>query len=119
MAQKVQVVLIDDLDGSEASQTIGFGLDGSTYEIDLTEAHARELRDALATWVAHARKVSGSARAGGAGRATTPRRSKARVDAAQLQEIRRWAKENGHEIKDRGRISQDIQDAYQAAHAAG
>ncbi|MBJ7530911.1 MAG: Lsr2 family protein, partial [Nocardioides sp.] len=64
MAQKIHIVLEDDLDGSEASETVTFGLDGTTYEIDLTDEHATELREALAPYVGHARKVSGSARRG-------------------------------------------------------
>ena len=62
MAQKVQIILEDDLDGSEASQTISFALDGTSYEIDLNDKNAAVLRDALATYVGHARKVSGSRR---------------------------------------------------------
>ena len=57
MAQKVQVLLVDDVDGGTADETVTFGLDGVTYEIDLTSAHAAELRDAFAHWVGHARKV--------------------------------------------------------------
>ena len=62
MAQKVQTLFIDDLDGSEADGTVRFGLDGTEYEIDLNAEHAQQLRDALARYVGAARRVSGSAR---------------------------------------------------------
>ncbi len=103
MAQKVQVVLVDDIDGGHADETVRFGLDGTTYEIDLSSAHARELRDALATWVAAGRKVTGRS----AGR---PRVSN------DTSKIRAWAKSNGYAVSERGRISADIRAAYNAAH---
>ena len=62
MAQKVHIVLEDDLDGSDATQTVTFGLDGTSYEIDLNDKNAGALRDALATYVGHARKVTGTRR---------------------------------------------------------
>ena len=70
MAQKVQVLLVDDIDGGTADETVTFGLDGVTYEIDLTSGHASELRDAFAQWVGHARKVGGrtAAKSGSYGR---------------------------------------------------
>jgi hypothetical protein len=58
MAQKVNIILVDDIDGSDASETVTFGLDGTSYEIDLNDTNAAALRDALATYVGHARKVS-------------------------------------------------------------
>ncbi|MEC9052532.1 MAG: Lsr2 family protein, partial [Actinomycetota bacterium] len=60
MAQKVQIILEDDLDGGEADETVSFALDGTSYEIDLNEDNATKLREALATYVGHARKVTGS-----------------------------------------------------------
>ena len=65
MAQKVNIVLIDDIDGSEAVETVSFGLDGTTYEIDLNKKNAAALRDAIGQYVAHARKVTGGGRRGG------------------------------------------------------
>ncbi|HEY0187099.1 MAG TPA: Lsr2 family protein [Cellulomonas sp.] len=109
MAQKVQVLLVDDIDGGTADETVTFALDGVSYEIDLTAAHAVELRDALATWVANARKVGGRSSAARSG-AARPRRSS---DAGA---VRAWAKENGFEISERGRISAEIREAYDAAH---
>lgn len=110
MAQKVQVILIDDLDGGEATETVRFGLDQFTYDIDLSDAHAKELREALAPYVATARKA-GNAK-GGARRASTPTRS----NSTRLAKIREWAKDNGYSIGDRGRVSKEIVDAYDAAH---
>ena len=60
MAQKVQIILEDDLDGGEADETVSFALDGTSYEIDLNEANATKMREALAPYVGHARKVTGS-----------------------------------------------------------
>jgi hypothetical protein len=113
MAQKVQVLLVDDIDGGAADETVTFALDGVSYEIDLTTEHASELRDALGTWVGHARKVGGRSggRSGGSssGGGSRPRRSS---DAGA---VRAWAKENGHEVSERGRISAEIREAYEAA----
>ncbi|MDM8083492.1 Lsr2 family protein [Cellulomonas cellasea] len=109
MAQKVQVLLVDDIDGGNADETVTFSLDGVSYEIDLTSAHAAELRDAMATWVGHARKVGGRS----AGRTSRARRSGGGVDAGA---IRDWAKANGHPVSERGRISADVRAAYEAAH---
>ncbi len=109
MAQKVQVLLVDDIDGGTADETVTFSLDGVSYEIDLTAAHASELRDSLATWVGHARKVGGRSAAGrGAAR---PRRS-----ASDAGAIREWAKSNGFEVSERGRISAEVRKAYEAAN---
>jgi len=110
MAQKVQVLLVDDIDGGNADETVTFGLDGVTYEIDLTAGHATELRDALAQWVGHARKVGGRT----AGRSAAPRGR--RSSSGDAQAIREWAKENGHKVSERGRISADVKSAYDAAH---
>lgn len=59
MAKKVQIILEDDIDGSEAAETVSFALDGTSYEIDLSDANAAKLRDSLALFVGHAQKVSG------------------------------------------------------------
>ncbi len=117
MAQKVQVVLIDDLEGGDAAETVTFGLDGVTYEIDLNEANAAKLRDALAVWVGNARKVTGrGSRSGGASsgaRAGSGRRSASGEDTAAIRE---WAKSNGHQVSERGRISAAVREAYDKAH---
>jgi hypothetical protein len=112
MAQRVQVLLIDDIDGSTADETVTFSLDGVSYEIDLTSAHAAELRDAFASWVGHARKVGGRtvSRTAGRGR-RTPGPANGEATA-----IREWARSNGHEMSERGRIPAAVRAAYVAAH---
>lgn len=108
MAQKVNIVLVDDLDGSEADETVAFGLDGTSYEIDLTSANAEKLREALAPYVGHARKV-GSGRRGGSGRRT----STSRAGTTDLKEIRAWARKNGWpDLGDRGRIPEAVREAW-------
>ena len=108
MAQKVHIVLEDDLDGSDATQTVSFGLDGTSYEIDLNDKNAAALREALATYVGHGRKVSGSRR----GR----RSSAATANGHSAKEIRDWARSNGHKVPERGRIPGDVREAFEAAH---
>ena len=107
MAQRVQVVLEDDLDGGKADETVTFGLDGATYEIDLSKKNAAKLRDAMSAYVGSGRRVSGRR---GAGRARS--RGRGGSDSAQIRE---WAKSNGYEVSERGRISAEIRDAYNSA----
>ena len=113
MAQKVQIILEDDLDGTEASETVSFALDGTSYEIDLTAENAAEMRDAFARYVGHARKVS-SSRRGGSGRRTSTASSSG--SGANTKDIRDWAREKGMEVSERGRISAEVREAYDAAH---
>ncbi|MDV6011433.1 Lsr2 family protein [Haloechinothrix sp. LS1_15] len=111
MAQKVLVSLIDDLDGGEAEETVEFGLDGVTYQIDLSAENAEELRDALAQYIEHARRAGGrkkSSSKSGGGRASRS----ASVDREQNQAIRAWARKNGYQVSDRGRIPSEVVDAY-------
>jgi hypothetical protein len=107
MAQRVEVILIDDIDGSSAVETITFGLDGVSYEIDLSEEHAKRLRDDFAQWTGHARRTQG-------GRRTTTRRAGTR--RSNVSEIREWARANGYKVSDRGRISAEVQEAYAKAN---
>jgi hypothetical protein len=111
MAQKIHIVLEDDLDGSEATETVTFGLDGTSYEIDLNDAHAAALRDALATYVGHGRKVGSAPRRGRKSTATA-----AAGTGPSAKEIRDWARENGHDVPERGRVSAEVREAYDAAH---
>ncbi len=117
MARRTTVEVQDDLDGSPAAETVSFSLDGAAFEIDLSSDNAAQLRAAFAPWVTGARRVSAQrlrARGEDPGPldpSRTPRR-----DAEQVGAIRRWAREQGHEIGDRGRIPQKIEDAYHAAH---
>ena len=113
MVQKTQVVLVDDIDGTEAEETVTFALDGVTYEIDLTSAHASELRDALATWIGHARKTTTR---GGSGTSARSGARRGGADRAQLAKIREWAKENGYQISDRGRIPGNVLQAFDSSN---
>jgi Lsr2 len=114
MAQQTTVRFIDDLDGSDASGTFDFSLEGRQYQIDLSDENAAKLRDALAPYIDVARKAGG--RSGGRGRqrqtavAEKPARSKREETAA----IRQWAREHGHQVSDRGRIPKSVMEAYQA-----
>jgi hypothetical protein len=110
MAQKVLVSLVDDLDGSEADETVEFGLDGINYSIDLSNENAEELRDALAQYVEHARRAGGRKRAGRP--SAKPAASSASVDREQNQAIRAWARKNGFQVSDRGRIPSEVVEAY-------
>ena len=102
MAQKIQTLFIDDLDGSAAEGTVRFGLDGTEYEIDLNAKHAQELRDALARYVGGARRVGGAARQ----QARGARRGSA--SGLNSTEVREWAKAQGIEVKDRGRVPAEL-----------
>ena len=116
MAQRVITRLTDDLDGeSEASETISFGLDGSQYEIDLTVEHAQDLRDVLNAYIDAARNASprrvATRRSSGSGT-----KQQAAGDKPDLNAIRHWARNNGHQVSDRGRISGAIMQEYQASN---
>lgn len=111
MAQRVQVQLIDDLNGLAAQETVRFGLDGTKYEIDLTADNAAQLRSALSEYVAKGRKVTGAR----PGQPPQPGLSATRK-REELQQIRKWAEKNGLNPRSRGRISQPILDAYTKAH---
>ncbi len=106
MARKIIQMLVDDIDGSEASQTVTFGLDGATYEIDLNDEHAAALRESIEEWVAKAHRVAGR---------SNRRRGSSPRSSSDNQKIRDWARENGHEVSDRGRISAEIRKAYAEA----
>jgi len=111
MAQKVLISMVDDIDGGEAHGTVTFGLDGVTYEIDLSDQHADELREELATYIGSARRIGGRKTRGTAPvPATTP-------DRERTQAIRAWAGDNGYDVSQRGRISSTVVEAYDAAQA--
>ena len=109
MAQKIQTLFIDDLDGSEAEGTIRFGLDGTEYEIDLNAEHAQALRDVLARYVHAARRAGGGAR--------RPARGGRRTSAGGVDstEVREWAKAQGIDVKDRGRVPGELVVKFKAA----
>lgn len=116
MAQKVQVLLVDDIDGGEAEETVSFSLDGVSYEIDLSAKNASTLRDAVAPYVGAARKAGRTA-AMKAVAATRTRvsGSTATADREQNQAIREWAKKRGFKVSDRGRIPSDIVKQFHAS----
>jgi Lsr2 len=116
VAQQVSVKLVDDLDGSEAVDTVAFSIDGRQYEMDLSDKNAAKLRDALAPFVASARQIGGGRR-----RRTSPKTApggKARqmTDRERTIAIREWARQQGHQVADRGRIPSSIVEAYEKAH---
>jgi hypothetical protein len=107
VAQKVNIILVDDIDGSNAVETVSFGLDGTTYEIDLNKKNAAALRDALAAYVGHGRKVTGA----------RGRRSAAKTNVGpSAREVRDWARSNGFSVPDRGRIPGDVRAAFDKAN---
>ena len=118
MARKVQVILSDDLDENlPADETVSFSLDGTSYEIDLAEKNAKELRDVFSRYVSAALKVGrGSRTSGGGGGGGRGRSTGGRMDREQAGAIRDWARKNGHAVSDRGRIPASVVDAYEAAH---
>jgi hypothetical protein len=114
MAKHTQVILIDDLDGGDANETVAFAIDGTSYEIDLSDGNAKRLREALSPFVGKARRAEsvptrGRRRGAGVG----AQRAMSREKSA---EIRAWAKQHGHPVSERGRIAASIVEAYEAAH---
>jgi hypothetical protein len=103
MAQRVVTLLEDDFDGSKANETVSFALDGVEYSIDLNDAHAKELREALSRYTKAARKTGGRVRA-------------VRSSSLNAREVRLWAAEQGLQVNTRGRIQADIMEKYMAAH---
>jgi hypothetical protein len=117
MARKVQVILSDDLDEDlPADETVSFALDGTNYEIDLAGKNAKELRDAFARYISAARKVGRGNGGRAASSGSTRPRGGGRMDREQAGAIREWARKNGHEVSDRGRIPGSVVEAYEAAH---
>ncbi len=112
MAQKVQTLFIDDIDGGEAEGTVRFGLDGTEYVIDLSAKNAEALRSALARYVEAARRAPSST-------TRRPGRNGRRTSASGLNttEVREWAKAQGIEVKDRGRVPAELVVKFKAATA--
>lgn len=110
MAKKTVVLLEDDIDGSEASQTVSFALDGIQYEIDLNDGHANELREALDRFTNAGCKVTvGRGRKGASAHISTQ-------GGPDAKAVRKWASENGIQVNARGRIQADVVEQYEAAH---
>ena len=110
MAQKVTVSLVDDLSGAQADETVSFGLDGKSYEIDLSSKNADKLRQALTDYVTAARKPGGGRKSSAVAAARRPA-----IDREQNQAIREWARKQGMKVNDRGRIPSEVVDAYHQA----
>lgn len=106
MAQKT--VLVDDIDGDVAEETVSFALDGVSYEIDLNQSNAAQLRDDLAHWIGNARSERRKVVRGGGVKRTR--------DAGENANIRNWAREQGLQVSERGRISAEVVEAYYAAN---
>lgn len=106
MAKKVNVVLVDDVDGSEADKTVNFSFDGASYEIDLSEKNFQKFQKELEKWVGPARRATAKGAT-----VRTPKQSNAKEAAA----VREWARENGHKVSERGRVSAELIALYRAA----
>jgi nucleoid-associated protein Lsr2 len=117
MAQKVTVQLVDDLDGtpSEDISTISFALDGASYQIDLTDDNAERLRDTLADYVNAARRTGGRIKRSAAAATPSPRTA---ANREQTKTIREWARNNGFDLAERGRIPANVLQAFDDAHVA-
>jgi hypothetical protein len=109
MAQKVSVILVDDMNGEEADETVGFGLDGTGYEIDLNLKNSQELRDLLKPYIGKGRKVTSTAR--------RPSRVRAASDEDRNKRMRAWAREQGLKISERGRVPAEIAAKYESANS--
>lgn len=123
MSQKVQVLLVCDLheEEVEGAETVAFGLDGSSYEIDTCTEHAEALRDAFAPYVGAARRAGRTAPAPAQRRPRTSRPAAGAPAPASggrehVQQVREWARSNGHTVSERGRLSGAVIAAYEAAH---
>ena len=109
MAQQIQTLFIDDIDGGPAEGTVRFGLDGTDYEIDLSSTHSEELHTVLAGYVTHARKAGGTARRGPRGRRG--------AEPLESRKVREWARAEGIDIRERGRVPAEVIEKYKAAVA--
>ncbi|KQZ83267.1 hypothetical protein ASD56_13240 [Microbacterium sp. Root166] len=118
MARRIVHQLVDDLDGTileiGEGETVLFSLDGVAYEIDLTDGNATALREALAPFVAAGRSVSSGRGSNGSG-GSAPRKRR-RTNQQDFSAIRAWAKDNGHQVSERGRVPASVLEAYEAAH---
>jgi hypothetical protein len=117
MAQQTTVRFIDDLDGSDAVGTVTFALDNRSYEIDLSDENTDKLHEVLAPYIEDARKAGG--RSGGRGRTrgqAAMTEAPARSNREETHAIREWARQNGHQVNDHGRIPKSVIEAYKAAN---
>ncbi|MGW4521089.1 histone-like nucleoid-structuring protein Lsr2 [Amycolatopsis sp. NPDC004378] len=117
MAQKVHVEILDDLDGSEATQTVPFALDGVSYEIDLSDENAQALRDEFARYIDAGQRTGGRRIKVAAGQSTATRSAAGNrqgTDREYNQQVRAWAVANGYGISERGRIPNEVTEAFEA-----
>lgn len=119
MAQKVLVQFVDDLDGTENEEieTLSFGMDGVQYEIDLGAENSARLRESVAPYIDSARRVGGRLKRGTATKASSPAKTASSAAREQTRAIRDWARQQGHDLSDRGRIPGHIIQAFEEAHA--
>ena len=113
MAQKTITLLVSDLSGKELGedgQTVRFGFLGVDYEMDLSQKEADQFAADMEKYVSVARRIGGRRQAGAAARTS--------IDRGQAKKIREWAAENGFKVSSRGRIPENVQEAFQKAHAA-
>jgi Lsr2 len=113
VAKQTTVKLVDDLDGSEAVDTVAFSIDGRQYEMDLSDKNAAKLRDALAPFVASVRQIGGGRRRRTSPKAAPEGKARETTNRERTAAIREWARQHGHQISDRGRIPKSIVEAYQ------
>lgn len=119
MAKKTQVILIDDIDGGEAQDTITFGIDGYIYAIDLSLEHEKELREGIREFVGAATRLGNwSLRSTRGPSRSVPSRASVGVNRERNQAIREWAEQQGKRVSPRGRIPQAIVDEFEQAHTA-
>ncbi|OXM43792.1 histone-like nucleoid-structuring protein Lsr2 [Amycolatopsis alba] len=118
MAQKVSVQIVDDIDGGEATQTVPFALDGVTYEIDLSDDNAGALRDELERFIDASRRVGGRKVKVATGQSTAADGTAKTTDRERNQQVRAWASANGYAIAERGRIPNEIYEAFDNAESA-
>lgn len=116
MATRTTVELIDDFDGSEATQTIPFSVNGASYMIDLNDKHAKQFRTTIEPFIGKARKAAPAPRRGAAPRNLRNPNLPARSRRAFLADVRVWAKRHGHKVSDRGRVPDDVMAKYEQAH---
>ena len=116
MARQVITTLIDDLDGKPADRTVEFSLDGTSYTIDLSDANAGKLRKALDPFISAGSRVGRGGSGRGPGRPASAATGRAGNDRDQNRQIREWAVANGYTVSERGRIPQNVTDAYRATH---
>ena len=117
MAQRVQIILEDDYDGGSADETVSFALDGTEYEIDLSAQNAAGLREAISPWLGHARKTGGRRKRGATNAGNGGGAGAKAPSSSNTSDIRAWALSQGHEVSSRGRVSAEVREAYEKAHA--